>query len=178
MLTKSDIEKYFIAEKQAGIFFFSIGFIAILHALFFIFYYKNNLYRGLAIPLIIIGILQTVVGITVYNKSDSDRIKMVYAYDMNPDEFKAKELPRIEKVNKSFVIYKYCEIAFLIIGLLIILKLKSNYSTENSWSGNAFIYGIGISLIIQAIICLGADYFAEKRAHTYTNQIKDFINKN
>ncbi len=177
MLTKNDIEKYFIAEKQESILFFSIGIIAIITAIFFIFYFKNNLYRGLAIPLIVIGILQCIVGFTVYTRSDSDRIKMVYAFDMNPNTFKETELPRMETVNKNFVIYRYCEIAFLIIGIIIYFKLRNNFTIDNSWSGNAFIYGIGIALAIQSFLMLGADFFAEKRAHIYTNKIIEFINK-
>lgn len=177
MLTKNDIEKYFIAEKQESILFFSIGIIAILTALFFIFYFKNNLFRGLAIPLILIGILQCIVGFTVYTRSDADRVKMVYAYDMNPSTFKEKELPRMETVNKSFVIYRWSEIALFFIGISIFFKYRNNYSIIESWNGNAFIYGIGIAIAIQAVICLGTDYFAEKRANIYTNHIKDFINK-
>jgi ABC-type xylose transport system permease subunit len=177
MLTKNDIEKYFIAEKQESILFFSIGIIAIITAIIFIFYCRNNLYRGLAIPLIVIGILQCIVGFTVYTRSDTDRINMVYAYDMNPNAFKEKELPRMETVNKNFVIYRWCEIVFLVAGIIIFFTYRNNYSITNSWSGNAFILGIGITLFIQAALMLGADYFAEKRAHIYTNKIIEFINK-
>ena len=178
MLTKNDIEKYFIAEKQESILFFSIGIIAIISAIFFIFYFKNNFFRGIAIPLIVIGILQCIVGFTVYLKSDSDRVKMVYAYDMNPSEFKKSELPRMETVNKNFVIYRWSEIFLLLIGIIIYLKLRNNNTIESSWSGNGFILGIGIALAIQAALMLSADYFAKKRANIYTNKIIEFINKN
>lgn len=177
MLTKSDIEKYFIAEKQESILFFSIGIIAILAAIVFIFLLKNNFWRGMAIPLIIIGILQTIVGFTIYNRSDADRIRMVYAYDMNPQEIKAKELPRMEKVNKNFVVYRWIEISLILIGIALILKYKNDYIIENCWSGYAFTLGIAIGIVIQATLMLGADYFAEKRAKIYTNHIIEFVNK-
>ena len=42
MLTKTDIEKYFFAEKQENLFFLMIGVIAILLAIAFNFFLKNN----------------------------------------------------------------------------------------------------------------------------------------
>ena len=178
MLTKFDIEEYFIAEKQAGLIFLSLGIIAIITSVVFIFFFKSNFSRGAAIPLIVFGILQCIVGYTVHTRSDNDRIKVVYAYDMNPTEIKTKELPRMEKVNKSFKIIKWVEIAFIIIGVILIFKFKNNYTIEDSWKGNAFILGIAIALTIQAAILLCTDYFAESRALKYTTSLKEYVIKN
>ena len=106
MLTKSDIEKYFIAEKQESLLFLIIGIIAIICAIVFILFLKNNFWRGAAVPLIIVGLIQCIVGFTVYNRSDKDRASNVYAFDMNPQQLKQKELPRMKAVNKNFVFYK------------------------------------------------------------------------
>ena len=51
MLSKADIEKYFIAEKQESLVFLVIGMAAILLALIFYFTVKTQVYRGAAIPL-------------------------------------------------------------------------------------------------------------------------------
>jgi hypothetical protein len=38
----------------------------------------------------------------------------------------------------------------------------------------SFWVGLGLALAIEAAVSLGADYFAEKRATVYTNQVKAF----
>lgn len=168
MLTKSDIEKYFIAEKQESLVFIGIGILAIIIALVGFFAYKTQFWKGAAIPFIIIGIIQLVVGYTVYTRSDADRIRVVYALDMNPEDLKTKELPRMETVNKNFVVYRYVEIALLIVGLVFTFLYRSNLEKQ-------FILGIGVALAIQSALMLGADYFAEKRALMYTNQLMETV---
>jgi len=177
MLTKTDIEKYFIAEKQESLLFIVIGIIAIIAAFVFLGILKNNFYRGAAIPLIAIGLIQIIVGYSVYKKSDADRINMVYAYDLNPTKIKNSELPRMEIVNKNFIIYRWLEIILAVTGLMLIVKFKSNAQFLISWSGNAFWLGLGLFLAIQSFFMLGADYFAEKRAIIYSKGLQDFISK-
>ena len=55
MLTKADIEKYFIAEKQESLVFLVIGIAAILLALIFYFAVKTQVFRGAAMPLLVLG---------------------------------------------------------------------------------------------------------------------------
>lgn len=168
MLTKTDIEKYFIAEKQESLLFLGIGIAAIVVALLGVFVWKTQFWKGASIPLILIAILQIIVGFTVYNRSDADRTRVVYALDMNPTELKEKELPRMETVNKNFVIYRYVEIALLLVGVVLMALYKNTIDKQ-------FIYGIAVALAIQAALMLGADYFAEKRALLYTAQLKERV---
>jgi hypothetical protein len=170
MFTKTDIEKYFIAEKSESLLFIIIGITAIVLAIIFFFLLKTNFYKGIALALFVIAIIQVSVGYTVYKRSDDDRKRNVYAYDSNPSQLKNKEIPRMEKVNNSFVLYRWIEIALLLAGLVLIFLNRSN--TEKS-----FWYGLGIGLAIQAFIMLGADYFAEARAKVYTNGLKEFTEK-
>lgn len=166
MLTKTDIEKYFIAEKQESLLFLGIGIAAIIIALLGVFVWKTQFWKGASIPFILIAVLQIIAGFTVYNRSDADRIRVVYALTMNPEDLKEKELPRMETVNKNFVIYRYVEIALLLVGVVLIALYKNNIDKQ-------FIYGIAVALAIQATLMLGADYFAEKRALIYTAQLKE-----
>lgn len=170
MITKTDIEKYFLAEKQESILFMCIGIAAIIIALLGIFLWKTQCWKGAAIPLIIIGIIQVVVGYTVYAKSDDQRIDAVYKIDMNPQDLVQKEIPRMEKVNSNFVIYRWVEIVLLIAGILLFFMYRTN-------SEKQFLFGIAIALAIQAAIMLGLDFFAEKRATIYTTQLKTLTTK-
>jgi len=170
MLTKADIEKYFIAEKQIGLVFFIIGIVAVLLAVVFFFILRTNFYRGAALPLILVGLLQLIAGWTVYRKSDEDRISKVYAFDMNPQELKEKELPRMQKVTQSFTFYKWAEVVLVIAGVVLIVVCRDKPE-------RAFWFGLGVTLTIQAFLLLGADYSAAKRAKDYTTKLEAFVNK-
>lgn len=167
MFSKSDIEKYFIAEKQESLVFIGISIIAIIAAIIFVFFLKTSFNKGAAIPLVLIGLLMGIVGYTVYDRSDKQRADAVYAYDMNPDKLKKEELPRMKTVMKNFVIYRYMEIAFVIVGIGLFYYF-SNKPSQEFWKG------LGAGLCIMAVIALSADYFAEKRGQVYTKGLESF----
>ena len=167
MLTKTDIEKYFMAEKQVGLVFFIIGIIAIVLALVFFLALRTNFYKGAAFPLLLVGLIELIVGFAIFKRSDGDRVRNVYAYDMNPQELKEKELPRMQKVTQHFAAYKWAEIAFIIAGIVLIILYRAR-------PDKAFWFGLGIALTIQALLMLSADYFAEKRAKEYTEKLQAF----
>ena len=170
MFAQTDIEKYFIAEKQESLLFIVVGIIAIILALAFFFHWKTTFYKGAAIPLLVIGLIQAIVGLTVYSRSDSQRIENVYAYDMDPGKLKTQELPRMKKVNKNFIICRWVEFFLILMGLILVFIFRNN-------EGGTFWYGLGITLAIQSAIMLGADYFAEKRAIKYSSGLEIFVNK-
>jgi hypothetical protein len=134
MLTKTDIEKYFIAEKQESLVFLVIGIIAVLLALIFYFVAKTQICRGAALPLLILGLIQAVAGYTVYVRSDDQRVSQVYAYDMNPDQLKTIELTRMRKVKTNFGIYRWIEIALSLRASLIIL-FRNQAEKCSGWNG-------------------------------------------
>jgi len=170
MFTRTDIEKYFLAEKQSSTLFIFVGIVAILLAILFFFLLRSNFYKGAALPLLLIGILQLSAGIAVFKRSDGDRTRNVYAYDMNPGQLKSEELPRMQKVNSNFVIYRWIEIVLLLAGIALLFYFKSKPSGQ-------FWFGLGLTLAIQAAILLGADYEATQRAHSYTKGLEVFLEK-
>jgi hypothetical protein len=167
MLTKTDIEKYFIAEKQESLVFLIVGLVAILLALIFYFSTKAQIYKGAALPLLILGFVQVVAGYTVYVGSDDNRISQVYAYDMNPDQLKTVELTRMRKVNTSFMIYRWVEIGALIAGVLLIFIFRKQ-AEKSYW------LGFGITLTLMAAVLFVADFIAEKRAVHYTWLLEEY----
>jgi drug/metabolite transporter (DMT)-like permease len=165
MLDKAAIEKYFTAEKQESLLFLGIGITTIVVGILALTIWKTPAWKGAAIPLIVIAILQIIVGYTVYNRCDSDRIRVVYQVDMNPNELQTKEIPRMKTVMTNFVWYRWIEIALAIIGLFLFFYNRQN-STTTFWQG------LGIAMAVQAILILGADYFAEKRGKVYLHQLQ------
>jgi hypothetical protein len=170
MFTKADIEKYFVAEKGESLIFLILGLLAISLSIFFYSYLKSTIYKGAAVPLMVIGLIQAIVGYSVYSKADQQRISIVYAYDMDPGKLKNEELPRMQKVNQRFVIYRWIEISLVLAGLVIVILYRQKPDQQ-------FLLGLGLAVALEAAIMLSADYFAEKRAAIYTQQIKSFVQK-
>jgi hypothetical protein len=165
MFTKADIEKYFVAEKHAGLLFLSLGIIAVLLAMTFFFFLKTSFAKGAAIPLLVIGCLQLFAGYTVYAHRDRQRIDNVYAFDMNPSKLKNEELPRMQAVNKNFVTYRWIEIVLMVTGMVLAIGCKGN-------PAKSFLFGLGLMLAVEAAMMLGVDYFAGRRAVIYTMQLE------
>lgn len=165
------IYKYFIAEKQESLLFIIIGIVAVLLAITCWFFIKSNpfFYKGLAVPLMVLGIVQLVVGFTVHQRSDKQKATIAYNIGIEPTTYvKNTELPRMEKVMKNFIVYRWIEIACIIIGLTLVFLFKAN-------PYKAFWFGLGLALTVQAAIMLGADYFAEKRGEIYTESLKQVL---
>ena len=171
MLTKTDIEKYFIAEKQESLVFLVIGIVAIVLAILFYSLVKTQFSRGAALPLLVLGLIQAIAGYTVYQRSDDQRVGLVYAYDMNPNQLKTEELTRMRKVQTNFILYRWVEICALVAGIILILWFR-NPSEKNFW------LGFGISLTLMAAELFTADFIAEKRAAYYASQLEEFTRKN
>ncbi|MFM6925062.1 MAG: hypothetical protein ACKOU7_06135 [Ferruginibacter sp.] len=168
----SFIYKYFIAEKQESLLFLIVGIAAVLLAVVFWFFIKSNpnFFKGAAIPLLAIGLVQVVVGYTVYSRTDKQKAGIAYNIGMEPANYvKQTEQPRMKTVMKNFVIYRWVEIAFIIAGVVLVFLFRSN--PERS-----FWYGFGAALALQAIMMLGADYFAEKRGKIYYNHLEEIVN--
>jgi len=168
MLSKSDIEKYFTSEKQGSLIFLIVGAFAIALALFYFFYNKTQVYKGAAIPMILIGIIFIIVGFTVNRKSDDDRIRNVYAHDMKPADFKEIELPRMQKVLADLAIYRWVEIVLFASGILIFLFLRQKPDLS-------FWYGLGLSLALMALLTHGLNFLSKKRAIDYTKKVESFV---
>ncbi|MCC6599319.1 MAG: hypothetical protein IT223_01435 [Crocinitomicaceae bacterium] len=170
MLTKQIIEKYFFEEKQSGLFFLMIGIAAIAISLVLYFYLKTSAWRGMAIPLFAIGIFQGIAGYSVFSRSDRQRVDIVYAHDMNPALIKNKEIPRMEKRMRGFIVFRYVEILLMAAGLFLFFFFRNN--TE--WS---FWWGIGITLFIQLLIIILVGYFAEHRGQEYLHALRSYCSQ-
>lgn len=170
MFSKTDIEQYFSAEKQGSLFFLYVGIVAVIAALILFFVLKTPFYKGAAIPMIIVGLIAGSIGFTIYNRSDDDRIRNVYAYDLNPDELKQKEYPRMQKVMKSFKAIIIAEVVFLAAAIFLFFYFRTN-TEQQFWSG------VGAGLFIMAVAALMLDVAAQRRATVYAKGLGTFINK-
>ena len=168
MFTKADAEAYFTGEKIESLVFVLLGITAIVVALAFWFWLKTPLHKGAAVPILVVGLLQLTVGYTVYSRSDAQRKDIVYKMDLNPDAIATQEIPRMEKVMRNFVVYRWTEIVLLLVALVGIFILRNQ-------PDKLMLYGVALGLAVQAAISLAADYTAEKRGAAYLNGLKQFV---
>ncbi len=163
----NSVVKYFSGEKIESYLFMTIGVIAFAMALYFFFVLKTTFWKGVAIPFILVAFMEFVVGFTIVTRSSKDVIRVKTYMKKEPEKIQTNEMPRMEKVLSNFVIYRYVEIALIILGIVLM------YSSMN----DTFWRGVGLGLFIQASIVLSLDFFAERRGHNYMVYLQEFIEK-
>ncbi len=166
MFSKADIEKYFNAEKSGSRVFITIGIIGILLAI--VFFLKTDLHKGMAVPLTSVSFVLIVIGYTVYSRSDRQKMENLNAFEINPALLKDKELPRMKKVMKNFVLVRWVEIFLFLAGAVIYIYFIRDFHHD-------FWRGFGFALAIMALLTLAVDYFAEKRGNIYTKGLESFL---
>lgn len=155
------IKAYFTAEKSESLIFMVIGIIAISFSVYALFKWDDSFYKGFAIPVILIALIQIVVGSTLYFRTDKQINQLETLYQQDKTAFTKAETPRIDTVMKNFSLYKKVEVAFVVIGLLLIFFVP----TREFW------LGIGVGMLLQGALMLTADIFAERRAIAYIIEI-------
>jgi hypothetical protein len=155
--------RYFSAEKQESLLFLAAGMLAFAVSAWLV--AIGHPYRGMAVPLVAIGIIQLVVGGTVYARTDAQVAALRAELGANPARFKAAELVRMTRVIGAFTVYKTIEIAILAGGIALTLLFRHR----------AFLYAAGIGAIAQASLMLVLDLFAEKRADVYVDAIRRLL---
>jgi hypothetical protein len=163
----NQVVKYFNGEKAESYIFIFIGVIAFAMALYFIFTLKTSFWKGVAIPFILVALLEFIVGYTIVTRSSKDIIRVQTYITNESQKIQIDEIPRMEKVLSNFVIYRYVEIALILLGIVLM------YSSMN----DTFWRGIGLGLFIQASIVLCLDFFAERRGHIYIVYLQELVEK-
>jgi len=157
------IQSYFQAEKQGGFIAMAIGITACAIGGGVLLSAGAPFYTGLSIPLVVIGIIQIMVGATVARRSDLQADDLEKLRAESPAEFRRLESARMEVVLRNFVRIKWVEVAFIVLGLAIIL-LNNEFN---------FTKGLGAGLLGQGVFMLLFDFLAEKRGRAYEEYVKN-----
>ncbi len=151
------IQSYFNSEKKAAFVICAIGLVFCTIGSGFFLSAMPPFYTGLAVALVGIGIIQVFVGASIARRSDFQAFDVQKLLGDSHEEFVELESPRMGKVMRSFVLYRWVEAAFIVIGIALILLDKEL----------VFSKGLGAGLCAQGIIILLYNYYAEKRAGKY-----------
>jgi hypothetical protein len=159
------IEKYFNAEKYESILFIIVGLTAIGFAIYYLTKVKLPFNNGMAYPLILVALIQLVVGTSVLIRSPKDIARVNTIVQTDKAKIQSEEIPRMEVVMKNFDIYRWVEIALLVLGIILFFAMKP----ETFWKG------IGLGLAIQSSFMLALDYFAESRGKWYLAYLRELV---
>lgn len=158
-----EMTSYFAGEKQESILFMAVGLIAIGVAVWL--WTQGHRLRFMAVPLVVVALMQMVVGITIYARTDAQLQGLAAQYQSAPLQFKQEETVRMQTVMRQFKVYKAIELALLVLGIgLVAFLSKSDMAT-----------GIGIGLLLQASFTLALDLFAEARGDAYLLAVGDLL---
>lgn len=157
------IETYFNAERTGGLIFTIVGILAIAVAIWG--WRHGPFWRGVALPLAAVALIQVSVGSTVWLRSSNDIQRVQHIVSQEQERIAEEEVPRMQTVLKSFVINRRIEIALLAAGLAL-LTLATRGS---AWQG------AGLGLAVQVGLVLLLDGFAERRAQAYLEWLQAFM---
>ena len=155
-----EMTDYFAGEKQESLLFIAVGLVAIGVAAWL--WMNGHRLRMMAVPLVIVALMQLVVGSTVYLRTESQMQGLVAQSQSAPAQFKQDEVSRMQTVMKNFNIYKTIEMMLLVLGVCLIAFLQRFDIAA----------GIGAGLVLQAGFTLALDMFAEARGQDYLLVLK------
>jgi hypothetical protein len=159
------IVKYFTGERLESFLFLGLGILGFAIAIFFYFILKTSFLKGVAIPFLLVSFLEIVVGLTLIYRSPKDIIRVETYLSEKTEMIQKEEIPRMEKVMRNFVIFRYTEITLIIIGVILMYGARQN----SLWNG------IGVGLFIQSSTVLLLDFFAERRGEVYLAYLRNIV---
>jgi hypothetical protein len=155
------VQNYFQAEVIESIVIVALGSCAVLFSLYCWFIISNAFVKGLAIPLILGGLIQLMVGVTIFLRSEKDAERVENFLVLEPQEIINQEIPRMERVMRNVKVYRYAEFALMLAGIAFMIARRKSET----------IRGIGLGLVIQASAMLVADHIAERRGEIYLKEL-------
>ena len=158
-----EMTEYFAGEKQESLLFIAVGLMAIGVAVWL--WSHGHRLKYMAIPLVVIALMQLVVGATVYLRTDSQVQNLVAQSQSAPAQCKQEEMSRMQTVMKNFTVYKTIEMVLLLVGVGLIGFLQRFDVAA----------GLGAGLVLQAAFTLALDLFAEARGQDYLAALNGWL---
>jgi hypothetical protein len=154
------LRQYFGAEKMESVAI--LGGAAVLLATGMALYLgvSSHFARGLAGVLLLTGLIGAVVGGTIVLRTDRQVAALGELYHSDRARFVATEGFRIERVVRSFRIYRAAYALAVVIALGFLLV-----------GGRPLLQGLGVGLLLFAALGFTVDHFAEERAIEYAARV-------
>lgn len=119
-------------------------------------------YRAMAWPLLLIGLVQFVVGATIFLRTPGQAARLADRLRSSPSAYKAEETARLRRVQRGFVLYKRIEIGLLAVGLA--------FASIEGYGRT--LYAVGMGLMLEAGLMLALSLVAERRGQRYLQTVE------
>lgn len=156
------IQLYFQGEKiEALVFILPLGLLNLVFGVWLLTDNPGGFAKGVAIPLVLMGLLMSTVGGVVGYRTPAQVSGIVKAIEADPKAGVQAEIARMDKVNNAWHLY------LVIWGLCGFAGLLLRFAASSD-----FLNGMGIALVLIAGIGLMVDGFAERRTHPYVDALR------
>jgi hypothetical protein len=142
-------DRYFAEERRGAAIFLAAGVVAIAVSVGLA--TRPTAYRGMIPPLAVFGLVEIVVGGTVFRRAPRT--------PAGADDARARERERMRRVLASFRVYKVAEIVVLTAALTLMMLFPRHTP----------LYAAGLGCLLQASVLLVLDRLAERRARDYAS---------
>jgi hypothetical protein len=165
-LMVSQMEGYLNAERAESRLFVGMGALSIAGGAVALAASDRDFLKGAGLPLMGLGLIQLVVGSTVWWRTEAQKAHLRTLILSDPSRYVSEESARMKQVNDNFVIYRWAEISLIGVGAA---TAGTGYALDKD-----FVTGLGVGLAFQSAVMLTLDYFAEQRGHEYASQVVGF----
>jgi hypothetical protein len=156
------ITAYFNAERAESVLFIAVGVAALAVSAWCVLVLRKPFFNGMAITLSVVAALQLIVGVTVYQRSPQDTVRVQQMLQSAPQRIQAEEVPRMRVVMRNFKLYLGVEVALLIVSLLVL-----------AWAApGGILRGAAMGLALQAVFTAALDIAATRRGDAYLNWLQ------
>lgn len=164
-LMQAEMTTYFHGERRGGYGFASTGAASLITGGLML-ASSSDLYQGMSYPMLGLGAAELVVGSVVILSAGPRIERFTEAIRVRPGEYQAEELGRMQGVSRVFRLVLVSEVIIAAGGLGL-----GVYGTQADRDTMA---GVGFGLAIQAVLLLGQDVLASRRAGRYTRALQNF----
>lgn len=150
---------YFAAERRDGVLALLAGVVALSASAWLL--TARHAYRGAAIPLALIAVIELSVGVTYLTRNAALVPRLVEQVETAPRALAAAELPRMRTAVRNYRITVVAEVILLVAGVALALAAR-----RDVW------FAVGLGCIIQAAPLLIADVLGTRRASGYLEALQ------
>lgn len=157
---RDQIVSYFSGEKSGAAVLVLIGLCALSAGAALVL--RGGGYRGAALPILLVALVELGVGIGVYARTDRQVAGILAGTEQAPQDTARAELSRMSAVMRTFEIIKIVELVIIGAGVVLVYALRRN----------DFAFAAGIGCIAQGATMLLFDLIAERRAEPYVAALR------
>lgn len=154
------IQSYFTGERFGAALFIAVGLGALALSAWLL--WRRSHWRGMLVPLLIVGLIQIAVGATVWQRSAAQAAGLQQQFQHQPQRFKLVELRRMQAVTADLANYRQIKIGLLALGMALAVLLRRH----------EYGFAFGLALVLQAAAMLALDHFAAARAAAYVGALR------